>query len=176
MRLFHPLTAAMAAAVLVLVASGSALASQSGSLLSGYSGPGGGEQSVLGSKLLPAKHGSGGIRAPAQAVTQPAPPAPPAPTTTAATAPVKPHHHATTTTTPAPTTAATPTIATATVTPRPRIPLPVQPAAVVIAYPAASSSGAGLPLSGSTLPAIVLGLLLLTGTALATRNLARPAG
>jgi hypothetical protein len=43
-------------------------------LLSGYSGPGGGEQVVIGSSVLPPKNGNGGIRsgaAPAPAPTQP---------------------------------------------------------------------------------------------------------
>jgi hypothetical protein len=175
MRLFHR-TVVVAIVLTLGAAPGVASASGSGALLSGYSGPGGGEQSVLGQTKLPAKHGSGGIRAPSPPAVAPvvvAPPVttPPVTTTTAKATPHPKHHQATTTT---PATSPT-TIATVTVTPRPSVTLPADQPKVVV-YPAAASTAAGLPLSGSTLLAIVLGLLLLAGTALATRNLARPAG
>jgi hypothetical protein len=43
-----------------------------GSLLSGYGGPGGGEQTLLGGTLLPAKHGNGSLRAAAARSASPA--------------------------------------------------------------------------------------------------------
>jgi hypothetical protein len=174
MRQFHRLL--IAACVLTVVAPAAAQA-KSGSLLSGYSGPGGGEQSVLGAQLLPAKHGDGGIRAashPAVAPVVVVAPSPPSPPTTGSTPAPHPHpHHKATTTSAAPATrtTATTTVATVTVTPRPSVPL----AARAVSYPA-SAAGAGLPLSGSTLLGIVLALLLLAGTAMVTRTLARPAG
>lgn len=61
-------TVAVIASGLLLLPAG---ASAADPLLSGYGGPGSGEQVVLGSKLLPAKNGDGSLRRAA-----PAPPAP----------------------------------------------------------------------------------------------------
>ncbi len=50
--------------LLPVLALGGAPAHAADPLLSGYAGPGGGEQAVLGATLIPAKHGNGSLRAP----------------------------------------------------------------------------------------------------------------
>ncbi len=56
----RPLIASVALAAVLALPAGARAES---SLLSGYAGPGGGEQVLLGGRLLPAKRGDGGLRA-----------------------------------------------------------------------------------------------------------------
>ncbi len=170
---------AAAAAALALAAPTSALAS--GSLLTGYSHPGGGEQQQLGPGLIPPKHGNGGLRAPAKTPAQSAPvgrvgstsPAPTptvsAPTQTqthASSAPTATHH---TTATPAPThhSQPAPTFGPA-ATPTPAVLLPG------VVYPDASThAGAGMPLSGSAMGIALLALLGMIALTIATRRVSQ---
>jgi hypothetical protein len=159
-------------AALALAVPAGAMADGGGSLLSGYSHPGGGEQQVLGPGLLPAKHGSGSIRAQTPvtqstpAVTPVTPTPAPKPTPThQTTAPVAPH------TTPAASTSQQPTIAPGTpaTSATPHVALP----AAAVAYADESSdSGAGLPLSGSGIGLFLLVILGMVGLTLATRRAA----
>jgi hypothetical protein len=164
---------ATALAALTLVAPGTAMA---GSLLSGYSHPGGGEQQILGPGLLPAKHGSGSIRA--QTHATPTPAVTPAVTPSVSTpaprpSPTPAHHHAAPVahhTTPATSTATQPTIA-------PQTPYtstkPDHILALAVSYPGQSAgSGAGSPLSGSGILLVLVAILGIAGVALATRRAA----
>ena len=165
---------AAAAAAFALAAPTSALAS--GSLLTGYSHPGGGEQQQLGPGLIPPKHGNGGLRAPTKTPTQsapvgrvgstsPAPPVTPARRRPSA-APTATHH---TTATPAPThhSQPAPTFGP-TATPTPAVVLPG------VVYPDASThAGAGMPLSGSAMGIALLALLGMIALTIATRRVSQ---
>jgi hypothetical protein len=163
-------------AALALAVPGSAMA---GSLLSGYSHPGGGEQQILGPGLLPAKHGNGGIRAqtPATQSTPAVTPVTPTSTPTATPTP-KPTHHAPAAsahhTTPARSTPKQPKIApgTPSTSAAPHVALPV----AVVYADQSSDSGAGLPLSGSGIGLLLLAILGMAALALATRRAAEHPG
>jgi hypothetical protein len=149
-------------------------------LLSGYSGPGGGEQVVLGSKLLPPRGGGGGgggtsggsaLRATAVR-TSPAPqpkvaePSTPASSKPATTAPAR-HRAARShpSRRPAAKAPAGPTPDDARGGPNPAAPS-------VIPYPSRASSAGGLPLSQSDIVLVALGAGALILVALALRRLA----
>jgi hypothetical protein len=165
------------AAVLALVLAVPTAALASGSLLSGYAGPGGGEQTVVGGKLLPPAHGNGSVRAQSKPAPAPIPtPSATPPVRQQTTTPVhsKPaaHHHATTparstpaavTPSPAPTISRVPPVALATAPP-------------VAHFVPAADTGAGFPLSGSALLFVLVALAGVAATMVGTRRLSRPGG
>jgi hypothetical protein len=166
-------------AVVVLLSAAPAPALATDPLLSGYGGPGNGEQVVLGSKLLgPPGGGSkgGSLRAAAPAATAPAPAVSTPRATAAPSAPASPkaasnpaakHRGATT----AKHRRATAPAAT---TPKARQ-LPAA-APAVVPYPSRASSAGGLPLSAGDLVVLLLAGLALAGTAFGLRRLGTAAG